>query len=71
MTCSCHKIHRDEAVGLKRCKYTLKITQRLVSEENAFENIKNPSLFFHRTIRSNNSFTLKLKTISGFKDSEV
>ena len=26
LTCSCHKICRDEAVGLKSCKYTWKIT---------------------------------------------
>ena len=26
LTCPCHKIYRDEAVGLKSCKYTLKIT---------------------------------------------
>ena len=26
LTCSCHKIYRDEAVGLKSCKYTWKIT---------------------------------------------
>ena len=26
LTCPCHKIYRDEAVGLKGCKYTWKIT---------------------------------------------
>ena len=26
LTCPCHKIYRDEAVGLKSCKYTRKIT---------------------------------------------
>ena len=26
LTCLCHKIYRDEAVGLKSCKYTWKIT---------------------------------------------
>ena len=26
LTCPCHKISRDEAVGLKTCKYTWKIT---------------------------------------------
>ena len=26
LTCPCHKIYRDEAVGLKICKYTWKIT---------------------------------------------
>ena len=26
LTCPCHKIDRDEAVGLKSCKYTWKIT---------------------------------------------
>ena len=26
LTCPCHEIYRDEAVGLKSCKYTLKIT---------------------------------------------
>ena len=26
LTCHCHEIYRDEAVGLKCCKYTLKIT---------------------------------------------
>ena len=26
LTCPCHKIYRDEAVGLKRCKNTWKIT---------------------------------------------
>ena len=26
LTCPCHKIYRDEAVGLKSCKYTWKIT---------------------------------------------
>ena len=26
LTCPCHKIHRDEAVGLKSCKNTWKIT---------------------------------------------
>ena len=26
LTCSCHEIYRDEAVSLKRCKYTWKIT---------------------------------------------
>ena len=27
LTCPCHKIYRDEAVGLKSCKYTWKITK--------------------------------------------
>ena len=27
LTCPCHKIFRDEAVGLKSCKYTWKITK--------------------------------------------
>ena len=27
LTCPCHKICRDEAVGLKSCKYTWKITK--------------------------------------------
>ena len=27
LTCPCHEIYRDEAVGLKRCKYTWKITK--------------------------------------------
>ena len=26
LTCPCHKIYREEAVGLKSCKYTWKIT---------------------------------------------
>ena len=26
LTCPCHKIYKDEAVGLKSCKYTWKIT---------------------------------------------
>ena len=26
-TCPCHNIYRDEAVGLKSCKYTWKITK--------------------------------------------
>ena len=26
LTCPCHEIYRDESVGLKSCKYTLKIT---------------------------------------------
>ena len=26
LTCPCHKMYRDEAVGLKSCKYTWKIT---------------------------------------------
>ena len=26
LTCPCHEISRDEAVGLKSCKYTWKIT---------------------------------------------
>ena len=26
LTCPCHEIYRDEAAGLKSCKYTLKIT---------------------------------------------
>ena len=26
LTCPCHKIDRDEAVSLKNCKYTWKIT---------------------------------------------
>ena len=26
LTCPCHEIYRDEAVGLKSCKYTWKIT---------------------------------------------
>ena len=34
------------------------ITQRSVSQENAFKKSKNPSPFFHNTIGSNNSFTL-------------
>ena len=24
LTCPCHEIYKDEAVGLKTCKYTLK-----------------------------------------------
>ena len=27
LTCPCHKMYRDEAVGLKSCKYTWKITK--------------------------------------------
>ena len=27
LTCPCHKIYRDEAIGLKSCKYTWKITK--------------------------------------------
>ena len=27
LTCPCHEIYRDEAVGLKSCKYTRKITK--------------------------------------------
>ena len=27
LTCPCHKIYRDEAVGFKSCKYTWKITK--------------------------------------------
>ena len=27
LTCPCHKIYRDQAVGLKSCKYTWKITK--------------------------------------------
>ena len=27
LTCPCHKIYRDEAVGLKSCKYTWKICE--------------------------------------------
>ena len=27
LTCPCHEIYRDEAVGLKSCKYTWKITK--------------------------------------------
>ena len=27
LTCPCHKSYRDEAVGLKSCKYTWKITK--------------------------------------------
>ena len=26
LTCPCHEIYKDEAVGLKSCKYTWKIT---------------------------------------------
>ena len=26
LTCLCHKTYRDEAIGLKSCKYTWKIT---------------------------------------------
>ena len=25
MTCPCHEVYRDEAVGLESCKYSLKI----------------------------------------------
>ena len=35
-----------------------KATQRSVSQENDFIKSKNPSPFFHKTIGSNNSFTL-------------
>ena len=34
------------------------VTLRLVSQENAFKKNKNLSPFFHKTIGSNNSFTL-------------
>ena len=37
---------------------TPSVTQRSVSQENAFKKIKKPLPFFHRTISSNNSFTL-------------
>ena len=34
------------------------VTQRSVSQENAFKKSKHPSPFFRKTIGSNNSFTL-------------
>ena len=34
------------------------VTQRSVSQENAFKKSKNPSPFFRKTVGSNNSFTL-------------
>ena len=37
LTCSCHKIYREEAVGLKSSNYTLKIT--------IFVNMKNLGQF--------------------------
>ena len=43
------------------CVFHLKspsVTERLVSQENAFKKSKNPSPFFHHTIGSDNSFTL-------------
>ena len=51
----CHNIYWKEAGGLKNSNYTLKITpfvkspsvtQRSVSQENAFKKSKNPSPFF-------------------------
>ena len=35
------------------------VTQRLVSQENAFKKSKNPLPFFSKTIGSSNSFTLE------------
>ena len=47
------------------------VTQRSVSQENAFKKKKQkPVAFFHKTIGLNNSFTLIQKN-SGFSDSEV
>ena len=43
------------------CVFTVKspsVTQRSVSQENAFKKSKNPSPFFRKIIGSNNSFTL-------------
>ena len=34
------------------------VTQRSVSQENAFKKSQNPSPFLHKTIGSDNSFTL-------------
>ena len=34
------------------------VTQRSVSQENAYKKSKNPSPFLHKTIGSDNSFTL-------------
>ena len=47
------------------CVFTVKspsVTQRSVSQENAYKKSLNPSPFLHKTIGSDNSFTL----ISGF-----
>ena len=35
-----------------------RVTQRLVSQENAYKKSKNPSPFLHKTLGSGNSFTL-------------
>ena len=40
LTCPCHKIYRDEAVGLKSCKYTWKIT-KFVKMGNLGQNREN------------------------------
>ena len=40
------------------CKITFSITQRSVSQENAFKKSKNLLLFILKTVSSNNSFTL-------------
>ena len=42
------------------------VTQRSVSQENAFKKDKNPSFFFRETIGSNNSFTLVENDFSFF-----
>ena len=74
LTCPCHKIYWEQAVGLKTSNYTLKIqflriceiwgnssTQRSVSQENALKTSKKPSpffFFFRITVDSNISFSL-------------
>ena len=45
----------------KFCVFTVKspsVTQRSVSQENAYKKSQNPSPFLHKTIGSDNSFTL-------------
>ena len=43
------------------------VTQRSVSQENAFKKSKNPSPLFRKTIGSNNSFTLIENNFRFFK----
>ena len=43
------------------CVFSIKshsVTQRSVSQENAYKKSQNPSPFLHKTIGSDNSFTL-------------
>ena len=68
--CTPHVVSTEGLIDFQFCIFTVKspsVTQRSVSQENAFKKSKNLLAFVHKTIGSNKSFTLDENNFRFFK----